>query len=137
MKAIIVSKLKISKKYYSIYITETSTQESSGSPHFLIGIMVGLVSTLVILAFLVVLLIKVHTRRHPPPTFDTGNAGGGGAGNNPSSSAASGGPPRLNNAGLTSSKGPFHTSSSSPGSDDPDLIPLQANNHSRLGILSK
>ena len=120
-----------------IVIAETSSHGmSTGSPHLMIGIIAGLLSTLVILAFLIVVLIKVHTRRHPPPpvsTFETTAATGSNtavtASNNSSSSSGSANPQRLHTAAVKNRKGPFHTSSSSPGSDDPDLIPLQKTKH--------
>ena len=120
-----------------IVIAETSSHGmSTGSPHLMIGIIAGLLSTLVILAFLIVVLIKVHTRRHPPPpvsTFETATATASNtavtASNNSSSSSGSANPQRLHTAAVKNRKGPFHTSSSSPGSDDPDLIPLQKTKH--------
>jgi len=118
---------------------ETSSHSSSGNPHLLIGIMAGLLTTLVVLAFLIVVLLKVHTRRHPPPPIYSDPAS---ECNNPSTSET---PSRLNNAVKSSNSsstvanqlqrkaGLFHTSSSSQsagrhsaGSEqDPDLIPLQ------------
>ena len=65
--------------YTVLSIAESSSHGTSGSPHFLIGIMAGLLSTLVILAFLIVVLLKWHTRRHPPPpmpTYETDSATG-------------------------------------------------------------
>ena len=41
----------------------------------MIGIMVGLVSTLLILAMLVVVLIKIHARRHPQYDTNVNNRG--------------------------------------------------------------
>ena len=115
-----------------IVIAETSSHGSAGSPHLMIGIIAGLISTLVILAFLIVVLIKVHTRRHPPPplnsTFERTTSTNSTAVGNNSSSSTSTNPQRLQNA-VKNRKGPFHTSSSSPGSDDPDLIPLQKTKH--------
>merc|ERR1719150_1802546 len=103
--------------------------------------MVGLVSTLVILAMLVVVLIKIHARRHPPIPFDTSNA------HNhhtiSSNRTTSGGAGPRNNSFNTNSIQKINTShpgerqsfrttrlnatasSLSPASDDPDLIPLQ------------
>ena len=118
-----------------IVIAETSSHGSAGSPHLMIGIIAGLLSTLVILAFLIVVLIKIHTRRHPPPppmpssTFERTNTNSTAVTGNNSSSSTSTNPQRLHTAAVKNRKGPFHTSSSSPGSDDPDLIPLQKTKH--------
>ena len=128
-----------SVNHYTIalsYLAETSSHSSSGSPHLLIGIMAGLLTTLVVLAFLIVVLLKVHTRRHPPPPMYSEATGTASAvaseTNNPSTNEN---PSRLNNAVKPSTSsarkaGLFHTSTSSQsagaGSEqDPDLIPLQ------------
>lgn len=122
-------------KAHLIVIAETSSHGSAGSPHLMIGIIAGLLSTLVILAFLIVVLIKIHTRRHPPPppmpssTFERTNTNSTAVTGNNSSSSTSTNPQRLHTAAVKNRKGPFHTSSSSPGSDDPDLIPLQKTKH--------
>ena len=112
-----------------IPISETSSHGSSGSPHFLIGIMVGLVSTLLILAMLVVILIKVHTRRHPQ--YESTHTGVN-VGNAPASSDT-----RNNTVSLqkiNSHPGGAFGSLSPSGSDDPDLIPLRSSTSSRIGM---
>ena len=111
------------------HISETSSHGSSGSPHFLIGIMVGLVSTLLILAMLVVILIKVHTRRHPQ--YESTHTGVN-VGNAPASSDT-----RNNTVSLqkiNSHPGGAFGSLSPSGSDDPDLIPLRSSTSSRIGM---
>ena len=113
-----------------LQFSETSSHGSNGSPHFLIGIMVGLVSTLLILAMLVVILIKVHTRRHPQ--YESTHTGVN-VGNTPASSDT-----RNNTVSLqkiNSHPGGAFGSLSPSGSDDPDLIPLRSSTSSRIGTL--
>ena len=123
--------MQFSYSTHWIVIAETSSHGSGGSPHLMIGVIAGLLSTLVILAFLIVVLIKIHTRRHPPlppSTFETtaNNVNNTTA----AASTSTSNPLRLGTAAVKNRKtGPFHTSSSSPGSDDPDLIPLQKTKH--------
>ena len=91
--------------------------------------MVGLVSTLLILAMLVVILIKVHTRRHPQ--YESTHTGVN-VGNTPASSDT-----RNNTVSLqkiNSHPGGAFGSLSPSGSDDPDLIPLRSSTSSRIGM---
>ena len=91
--------------------------------------MVGLVSTLLILAMLVVILIKVHTRRHPQ--YESTHTGVN-VGSAPASSDT-----RNNTVSLqkiNSHPGGAFGSLSPSGSDDPDLIPLRSSTSSRIGM---
>lgn len=102
--------------FRTLKISETSAHEPISSPHLIIGIMVGLVSTLIILAFLIVGLIKIHSRRR-----------GSRSGRGPDTTGQPQQP--LNNAKSNQQLSGRHqqnTYLTSPGSDDPDLIPLQS-----------